>query len=184
MSTELITFIIAILAGIVSIVGLVITKENKISEFRQSWINDLRSALVKLNKNMFILQEAHLNGETPDKLVYHNANVKESISEVYLRINKLKPNQEEIDLINTIEKIKSALHNIPKAGLFVCYEDELTKNSALVLKKEWRRVKTGEKVYRFWTQIFTCMFFITLFYLMIRSIPDFIDYILKFFSLH
>ncbi|KJF77767.1 hypothetical protein UA45_10695 [Morganella morganii] len=60
MSSESITLIIAVLASVVSIVGLVITKENKISEFRQLWINDLRNSLVKLNKNMFILQQMYI----------------------------------------------------------------------------------------------------------------------------
>ncbi|NBN47712.1 hypothetical protein GWJ05_18300 [Proteus sp. G2626] len=170
MSAELITFIVAILAGVVSIVGLVISKEGKISEFRQLWINDLRSALVKLNKNMFILQEMHIK-EMPEKEIMHQkANVKESISEVYLRINTSKPNKAEIDLINIIESIKSQLIHIPKIGLFECYENDLTDKSAAVLKSEWKRVKKGEFIYRFWTYIFTSIFFITLLYLIISFI--------------
>ncbi|EJD6584497.1 hypothetical protein M0L63_RS17485 [Providencia rettgeri] len=167
MSAELITFIVAILAGVVSIVGLVISKEGKISEFRQLWINDLRSSLIKLNKNMFLLQEMHIKEMHESEIMNQKANVKESISEVYLRINMSKPNKEEIDLINIIESIKSQLTHIPKLGLFECYETELTNKSASVLKREWKRVKKGEVIYRFWTYIFTSMFFITILYLII-----------------
>ncbi|EMU8998630.1 MULTISPECIES: hypothetical protein [Providencia] len=184
MSANLITFIIAVLAGVVSIVGLVIAKESKISEFRQLWINDLRSALVKLNKNMFILQEAHI-GKAPNEIIMqHRADVKESISEVYLRINKENPNTEEANLIQVINEIKFSLDNMPQAGLFEKYEKELTWKSALVLKKEWSRVKTGEAIYRFWVQVFTCMFIITIFYLVIINLPDIVESVLNFFSLH
>ncbi|WP_277850535.1 hypothetical protein [Moellerella wisconsensis] len=184
MSAELITLIAAVLAGVVSIVGLVIAKESKISEFRQLWINDLRNSLVKLNKNMFLLQEMHIKEMPESDIMNQKASVKESISEVYLRINMSKPNKEEVDLINIIESIKSQLVHIPKLGIFECYETELTNKAASVLKKEWERVKTGEKIYRFWTQVFTCMFFITIFYLLIRTLPYLIDSIFKFLSLH
>ncbi|EMI4427845.1 hypothetical protein V6478_001198 [Providencia rettgeri] len=184
MSAELITLIAAVLAGVVSIVGLVIAKESKISEFRQLWINDLRNSLVKLNKNMFILQEMHINNTSLDEIIQHKANVRESLSEVYLRINKLRPNTEEVELIDVIENLKAALYHFPTSNLFECYEDRLTLASASVLKKEWERVKTGEKIYRFWTQVFTCMFFITIFYLLIRTLPYLIDSIFKFLSLH
>jgi hypothetical protein len=38
----LVPILVAFIAGIVSFVGLVISKENKISEFRQTWIDELR----------------------------------------------------------------------------------------------------------------------------------------------
>ncbi|EMW3366134.1 hypothetical protein AB2830_002718 [Proteus mirabilis] len=48
MSAQFITLMVAIVAGAVSIVGLVINKENKVSEFRQVWINELRKNLVSI----------------------------------------------------------------------------------------------------------------------------------------
>ncbi|MBT0505046.1 hypothetical protein R4E38_02655 [Morganella morganii] len=170
MSAELITFIVALLAGVISILGLIISKESKISEFRQLWINDLRSALVKLNKNMFILQEMHIKGATEKEITNQKSNIKESISEVYLRINISKPNKDEIELINIIESIKSQLTHIPKIGLFECYETDLTNKSAAVLKGEWKRVKKGEVIYRVWSYIFTSIFFIMLLCAIISSI--------------
>lgn len=183
MSADLITFIIAVLAGVVSIVGLVITKENKISEFRQLWINDLRNSLVKLSKNMFILQCMHAENAPRAGITNQSINVKESISEVYLRINKLNPNKEELKLIDVIEELDyfiGAYGNKDYNDL----DKKLIHASASVLKSEWTRVKNGEKKYRFWTKLFTCMFFAVPFYLFIINLPDFIESVLNFFNLH
>src|SRR5690606_14295723 len=38
----------ALITGLVSFLGLIISKENKVSEFRQDWINSLRSELADL----------------------------------------------------------------------------------------------------------------------------------------
>ena len=38
----IVPILVAFIAGIVSFIGLVISKENKISEFRQTWIDELR----------------------------------------------------------------------------------------------------------------------------------------------
>lgn len=183
MSSESITLIIAILASVVSIVGLVITKENKISEFRQLWINDLRNSLVKLNKNMFILQQMYITNTSETEIMNQKVNLKESLTEVYLRINKLTPNQEELKLIDIIEELDLFVGGYGNKD-YNDSDEKLIDASASVLKLEWIRVKRGEKTYRFWVKIFTCMFFITLYYLIIRLTPDFIDSIFKFFSLH
>ena len=144
MSADLITFIIAILAGVVSIVGLVITKENKISEFRQLWINDLRNSLVKLSKNMFILQYMYVEGASRTAITNQNINVKESMSEVYLRINKLNPNKEELKLIDVIEELDLFIGAYDSKN-YNKLDEKLIHASASVLKSEWTRVKNGEK---------------------------------------
>lgn len=38
----------AIIAGAIAFVGMVVTKESKISDFRQEWINDLRTKIAEL----------------------------------------------------------------------------------------------------------------------------------------
>lgn len=40
--------IAAIITGLISLLGLIISKEQKISEFRQEWINALRSEISSL----------------------------------------------------------------------------------------------------------------------------------------
>jgi hypothetical protein len=40
--------IVGLIAGFVSFIGLIITKEQKISEFRQEWINKLRDDIASL----------------------------------------------------------------------------------------------------------------------------------------
>ena len=42
------SIIVAIIAGFVSFIGLVITKEQKVSEFRQVWIDALRNDVAEL----------------------------------------------------------------------------------------------------------------------------------------
>ncbi|OAZ18301.1 hypothetical protein AYK88_26720 [Klebsiella aerogenes] len=42
--------IAALIAGFIAFIGMVIAKENKISEFRQEWIKELRGNIAKLFK--------------------------------------------------------------------------------------------------------------------------------------
>lgn len=40
--------IAAMIAGFIAFIGMIITKENKVSEFRQAWINDFREEISYL----------------------------------------------------------------------------------------------------------------------------------------
>ncbi|HDS6401625.1 TPA: hypothetical protein QHX37_002600 [Morganella morganii subsp. morganii] len=175
MSIDFITLAVAIIAGAISIVGLVITKENKISEFRQKWIDDLRSTLIKLNNDLFILQQMHVDDESKDNIASQKAVVNKSITEVYLRVNKLSPNEHEIKLIETIENIKSIFNDAPKADVYFAFEALLIESSSSVLKHEWIRVKKGELTYQFWKTIFTLLLLITISSVVIKTFYDFIS---------
>ena len=48
----------AIIAGLVSLFGLIIGKEQKVSEFRQAWIDDLRKCLVAYLVNINAISDA------------------------------------------------------------------------------------------------------------------------------
>lgn len=42
------TIIAAIIAAVISLLGLLISKENKVSEFRQAWIDALREEIAEV----------------------------------------------------------------------------------------------------------------------------------------
>ena len=42
----------AVVAGLVSVLGLIISKEQKVSEFRQAWIDELRKCLISYLVNI------------------------------------------------------------------------------------------------------------------------------------
>lgn len=58
----------AALGAIGAAIGLIITKENKTSEFRQIWINELRNAIVGLSQTYQIAAErSHYSQEEKSK---------------------------------------------------------------------------------------------------------------------
>jgi len=55
----------AVIAGFVSILGLIISKEQKTSEFRQTWIDSLRSDIASLIARASALQVIFSAGGSP-----------------------------------------------------------------------------------------------------------------------
>ena len=51
------TMIAAFIAGLVSLLSLIISKEQKVSEFRQAWIDALRAEISSLTRMPFMVTE-------------------------------------------------------------------------------------------------------------------------------
>jgi len=147
------SIVAALIAGLVSLLGLIISKEQKVSEFRQAWIDALRAEIADLI--------AHLNAvygtaaaQFPsvaeawkvvkeDYLAFNNA-----AARIRLRLNPSEPTS--VLVLKTLEEIE-ALFNSSQAADYKRL-DELQRNfvseSQVILKQEWRRVRSGERVYR------------------------------------
>ncbi|MBS0904348.1 hypothetical protein JK229_04315 [Pantoea dispersa] len=85
--------IAAAIAGFIAFVGMIITKENKISEFRQSWIIELRALLASLISISDILR---VDSGFEDKDI--NEARKEAdkiIAEITLHLNNSNPSTSE-----------------------------------------------------------------------------------------
>jgi hypothetical protein len=152
----------AIITAIISFINLVASKDQKTSEFRQQWINDLRSDISEYLSSVNIVScEAHLyqqlqgeDGITGELLkefaekvsspmskafeVYHSVQLRlntkddKTLLEAFENMNELFDNA--IEKMNDIKKVEAITESI-------------ISQSQLLLKQEWKRVKRGEISY-------------------------------------
>ncbi|WP_332656966.1 hypothetical protein [Brevundimonas sp.] len=139
----------ALIAGLVSLLGLIVSKEQKTSEFRQSWIDALREEMAVYAASINTLHDALL-------VTYKDFEHKhEKMSSVYHELNKatfrieLRVNPKEAGhtgLLNTmsdIREIASDANGITLEALKPL-EAKFIADAQAILKSEWRRVKRGE----------------------------------------
>jgi hypothetical protein len=106
--------IAALIAGIVSLLGLIISKEQKTSEFRQAWVDALRSDLTG-----FLTQINAIHDATRVKYADHAKKV-ETLSPLYIPLNtstfnillRLNPNEDRCKrLLAAMEAFNSLTAN-------------------------------------------------------------------------
>ncbi len=145
----------AIITGAVSFVGLILGKENKISEFRQAWIDALRSDLSALISHAHAMAGA--GTASYDKTLDLWETLREDFvglniaaTSIRLRLNPTEgPSKAILGTINAIEAIFQPEHEGRRGDRLNILEKELVSHGHDLLKREWRRVKSGERVYRF-----------------------------------
>ncbi|HBZ2528766.1 TPA: hypothetical protein MG510_23905, partial [Klebsiella pneumoniae] len=81
--------IAALIAGFIAFIGMVIAKENKISEFRQEWIKELRGNIAKLFRLYGMLRKD--SGLTPDERTEKFNELNEIIATIGLHLNHGNP---------------------------------------------------------------------------------------------
>ena len=161
LSTEAWQFIgaitVAMIAALVSFIVTILTKEQKTSEFRQSWIDALRQELSDFAAILLSISDTiHLKlerGDTEEEIseqvhTERLADIKQ-LEGVRVRILlRLNPD-EHTALIGLIDKAY-----LDNASIRSQKEDSgsliasFISESQRVLKKEWRRVKQGELAFR------------------------------------
>jgi hypothetical protein len=82
----------ALIAGLVSLLGLIVSKEQKVSEFRQAWIDALRSELSSLIAHANAIHGAEMaNYQSPSevwKVVRPDfVGINEAAARIRLRLN-------------------------------------------------------------------------------------------------
>lgn len=151
--------IAAIVAGTIAFLVSVLTKEQKTSEFRQQWIDALRSDISQYTaETTELMAYARFHQSLPDKEkrdftsthFEKVCNLRILKNRIILRLNR-KEHQKIIGLIESyIQDIKQEAKNQKDIPLMSQKEEvssALLKESQLLLKKEWRRVKSGESIY-------------------------------------
>jgi hypothetical protein len=150
----------ALIAGFFSFLNLIISKEQKVSEFRQDWINNLRDEISQYISAITFLAKTHLikskNGEAHD-LEYANAisqhydNASRAYTSIILRVNPedkdLRLRKLNNELLDNIESVRNAVREGQYADA-LNLSDELPKLARPILKHEWERVKSGERLYK------------------------------------
>ena len=144
---------------VVSLISLVITKENKTSEFRQQWINEIREEISNYLSLLYQYKIAWIifkeTSEDNNFVVFFKENI-EKIKEInkyketiVFRLNDDdKDDKKLIQLIKEINDILEEKETIDNDELFKNYHENIVKKSKNLLKLEWERVKKGEPYFK------------------------------------
>ncbi|KGJ89513.1 hypothetical protein [Colwellia psychrerythraea] len=147
------TIFAAFIAGVFSYFNLINSKEQKVSEFRQSWINDFRKELAALVASVFYLAYYYSNTIEPkasDVEESHRLYVA-ACTGLLTRINAKDPDIPTKHLNSTfltnLNELQNAF-NLQDYNKVKILANFLVKSSSPLLKAEWERVKRGEESYR------------------------------------
>lgn len=153
-----VSILVVLITAIVSYVGLIISKENKISEFRQAWIDELRKDIC--DYIAYSLQHAFhysnlrgSNKETARELINkHFSEESHVVDSLYTRIILRLNNTAEYDDIRKIlsESYKCYADLLNRDNLssdLSKLTDTLRDKASALLKDEWEVVKIGEPIF-------------------------------------
>lgn len=151
----------ALIAGCFSFLNLVMSKEQKVSEFRQAWIDKLREDVSKYVAAITYLASANAiwvsQGRQNIQQYYESMrpsfdNASQSFTSIVLRINPSDGNSETKEKIRefllVLDAVRDAVRN-EKHDDARQLADSLSEKMQPILKYEWERVKKGERIYRF-----------------------------------
>lgn len=152
----------ALVAGFFAFTGLVAAKENKISEFRQDWIDSLRNSISCYISSLAYLATLYKHYSERPEGKKDKFEMARDVEEVYARVNESY--NDIVFRINDGEKSSKgkALNTAFLSALYTTREyynknqmikarvacDALREASKPLLKYEWKRVKAGELNYR------------------------------------
>jgi hypothetical protein len=165
MRPEDVTILVALIAGAVSLLTITLSKEQKVSEFRQAWIDALREDLATFlscarafARAMDARNSHGIETDDPGKKPFTSEKLGEIRSkavEAYYRI-KLRLNPEEEAHKELLRLLWQAIvdqnavlesNALPRINVLGSI-DRAADFASPVLKTEWRRVKEGERPYR------------------------------------
>jgi len=142
----------ALIAGLVSLFGLVIGKEQKVSEFRQAWIDQLRKSLVSYLVNINAISDAIRIQRAEKKsnlsaIVSDYKLLNEARNDIILRINHEEQSAKDLlEVMSNFEKLSESNESLTPQNIRAA-ENDFIKTSKELLKFEWNRVKQGEKTF-------------------------------------
>lgn len=146
----------ATIAGLVSMLGLIIGKEQKVSEFRQIWIDQLRKCfvdyLVSINAVCDILRLKKSGKDFDNAALLENYKLLNEASHgITLRINdEEEPAKALLAAMNEFECLASD-NSLLTPEKIRSVESRFVRASKVLLKFEWKRVKKGESIF-VWTK--------------------------------
>ncbi|MEZ8232410.1 hypothetical protein CWO04_00350 [Vibrio splendidus] len=153
----------AIVGGFFSLMNLVSSKEQKVSEFRQDWINSLRESISSYIASLYYLSTLykHYVEQHPDKK--NRFEMTKGVEETYSQVNKMyndiifrinenekKPHLKKLndDFLAALEESRDLFNkNEFKEVKVSC--NKVRSYAKPLLKIEWERVKSGEPAYRY-----------------------------------
>jgi hypothetical protein len=153
--------IAALIAGLFALLGLIISKESKVSEFRQQWIDSLREDVSTLLSHV-----EGIRGASVVRMYLHQTieslwaeckpdmmGVKKKSATIRLRLNPHEAREEERkaneQILDALKKYKEMFDSRdPNFMQLDGINEQLITATQTVLKENWNRVRRGERVYR------------------------------------
>lgn len=147
------SIVAAIIAAAVSLLGLIISKELKVSDLRQQWIDALRADIARLIAHANAVHGATIapavaQKEQWDRVRLDYLGMNEATAAIRLRLNpEEEPSAAVLKKMTELEAlfIGGGFRDHTK---LVVIERDLVDLSKKVLKSEWLRVRKGETVFR------------------------------------
>ncbi len=140
----------ALVAGSGAVLTLIITKESKISEFRQQWIDSLRSDVSEYLSRIHSIENVYdLEGisEKDRHELTDAAYVAANLAAFNIRL-RLNANEEPSrKLLEAVDEIEAHANTKKDRGRLAALEKALLQRARHVLAEEWARVKHGEPAY-------------------------------------
>lgn len=142
----------ALIAAVVAFVSLVITKENKTSEFRQAWIEAVRSDVSRIiayaNSRAIHSQPDIMLKDNDANSIEITHGLHEASANLFLRLN---PNEELtgelLQCLHDLDAIISSSREVDRTELGV-KTTRVASVARTILKREWSRVKRGEPTFQ------------------------------------
>ncbi|MCC2974701.1 hypothetical protein [Massilia sp. IC2-476] len=151
------SIVAAAIAGLVVFISTVLTKEQKTSEFRQVWIDELRKDVSHYIASTIEIATLYSykkkKGDNDLKFLEDNLKVIQELQAIEYRILlRLNP-KEHGNLISKLKDFRTDILALDPANasskkMEATLTDALTQDCKDILKSEWERVKKGEPAFR------------------------------------
>ena len=142
----------AVIAGGLTYLGLIIVKEHRISEFRQQWIDSLRSDIADLIAQLSLIA-SHYRHWDEDQYAENVTSLSPNFVSANLALmrTRLRLNPSELDSKDILKILETAqeIFNDENPNLedLEALEKPLILATQKVLKAEWNRVRRGEPIF-------------------------------------
>ena len=152
----------AVIAGAVAFLASVFSKEQKVSEFRQAWIDALRSDISEL---------VSIATQIGDEIVVRSRQGEDTESlQKHLRVREADFQRLEACKVRIRLRLNPREHRLLLEAVVAMSEpgdhdakaESLIEESQKVLKAEWKRVKRGEPVFYVSKWLSLLIFFVAL----------------------
>lgn len=156
----------ALIAGGVALLGLIISKEQEVSEFRQQWIDALREDIAAVIAHSHGIHGSSIAQRAPQQSLWDTVRddatgIRQASARIRLRLNPNEKNKNEkaaneavLEALKEYESIFAS--PAPDFFKLAGISDKLLSAAQIVLKENWERVRSGELVYRItrWVALF------------------------------
>jgi hypothetical protein len=145
------TIVAALIGALAALLGLVISKENKTSEFREKWIDALRSEIASLIGHLCGIEGTARRQPDVDAAWTEArediVSLNRYIALIRLRLNPKEKQSRTIE--GLLVEIATMFAGRPiNTQAFDDLERRILAESRALLKYEWRRVRKGERFFR------------------------------------